>query len=147
MEKGEEACELKRGCEGTGGGGAVTERQSNLWRLGCRDGDEEREEEWEDPACALPGSVRSGARSRRRCEPPPATGGAEVVSTGGAPVGSSSAVTASFIRSCSSSVLSAAAWAGGGPGGGAGVAAWLPLTVWRACRLVRCRGREKGTLP
>lgn len=27
-----------------GGGGAVTERQSNRWRLGRRDGDEEREE-------------------------------------------------------------------------------------------------------
>lgn len=44
MEKGEAAAgEFERERGGTGGGGAVTECQSNRWRLGKWEGDEERE--------------------------------------------------------------------------------------------------------
>lgn len=150
VENCEEAGEFRRGREGAGGGGAVTECQSNLWRLGCRDSDEEREKAREDGTRALPNSEWCGGLSTRRCGPPPVVAGtaAVVVGSSAASVVSSSVPAASlFPWSCSSSFLAASAPPATSPSRGADVTWSVPLRVWRACRLVRCRGREKGTLP
>lgn len=122
-----------------GGGGAVTEFQSKRWRL-TRTG-KEREEcwggtlfllcsEWDvRPACwrGLPvGMGSSSGASLIFCSP-----------------FSSSAVSASLSTSLPAS---SSVWVSSlvtvSPG-----ASSVPLAVCRAWRLVRCRGREKGTFP
>lgn len=151
-EKCEEAGEFRRRREGDGGGGAVTECQSNLWWLGCRDGDEEREKVREDETRGRPYSERSWGLAMRRCGLPlVATGTADVVvgkSVTGASVFPASVLAASsVIRPCSSSRLSVSSPPATAGSAGADVAPSVSLRVWRACLLVRCRGREKGTLP
>lgn len=157
-EKGEAmAGEFGRARGEMGGGGAVTECQSNRWWLDT-DGDEEREKEREDGTCSRPLTcsvwVCEGL-STWRCGLPGVAVDVGTLSAAGDSVLSCSAFlfASSLLTTCpsppslplSSSLLLSSASSSFAARPGVGVA--VPLAVWRACRFGRCRGKEKGTLP
>lgn len=140
-----------------GGGGAVTECQSNGRRLDRTDDEEEGEKERVDGtrSLTLPCSVLvCDGLSTWRCGLPVVV---VVVGNSSATwdsVPSSSSLLSASPKSpslpfSSSSFLAFSVWSSlmSSPGASVASAASVPLTVWRACRLGRCRGREKGTLP
>lgn len=142
-----------------GGGGAATECQLNVRRLVWTEAEEGREKECEGEgrsrSLPLAWSVRvcDGLSTCRGGLP-----GVGVVAGSSSAAGVSAISCSSFLPAslCSSSVpfssssfllFSASSSLTTCSGAGGVAVAFVPLTVWRACRLGLCSGRENGTRP